>query len=405
MSEGNIKTNPTRHMRMLGHLGNPYVATGTSPLSLPFPFPSLPSVYQQRDIPVDGDGHGKNTFQPLKDSSFPPLDFDMEKLVSVMFGSGSNLLEKGDGTTPTTLGDDDDDYEEEDDDDDVDLLLSSINLEPKAEITSWLSSLPSHSYENAPPPSSSSPSPPPKTKDACAQSSKKTVEPSTIQQSTQRVTEGTKPTSNDTTTATSKQTSPQELSVYQPAAGTSSEQNSGGPHTPSALVTSGLSAPIIPAAAAAQLSRIRKRTRPKNTRAKTILKDVTTQMLITLGYFDMKIGDVASKLGVGVTSLKKHCRVNLGITRWPSRERKSLAALQKYSGGYASKGLQGVSETALASQLAKYETLLAISPDAPMPLELKRMRQKIFRVGHNKRRMKEEDDDEKEVEWGGGGDE
>jgi hypothetical protein len=417
MHEENIKITPTKPNHMLGHPKNLYVATRTSPLSPPpFPFPSLSSVGQQRDLP--GDGPGKNVFQPLKDSTFPPLDFDMDTISTVKFCSRSNLLEKCDttpSTTPTIEGDYEEEEEEEveevgDDIDEDDLLLPPFNLEPEADITRWLASLPSHACDNAPyPPPSSSPPTLPKGKDAFAQSSEKTAEPSTIQQQSTQLTGGPKRTNDTIATATSKQTSLLELCVNVPAAGTISSEQKSGPLTPSVLITKVATAPIalpitdttVPADAAASPSL--KMYKLKNPRAKTMLQGVTTEMLVTLGYFDLKIGDAAIKLGVGVTSLKRHCRVNLGIKRWPSRERKSLAALQKYSGIYASKGLLGMSETKLAAELVEYEALLDKIPDAPMPIGLRRVRQKIFKLDHNKRRIKGDDDDdedEMEVELG-----
>jgi hypothetical protein len=402
MHEENSKSTPKKQNHMLGHPNNPNAATRTSPLfPPPFPFPSLPSIVQQRNLP--GDGHGKNVFQPLKDSlTFPPLDFDMDKISTVKFCSRFNLLEKGD-TTPTVKGDNEEEEEEEIDDDvdEDDLLLPPINLEPEAELTSWLTSIRSHACNNDLPPPSSSPPPLPRVKNAFAQSSEKTAEPSTIERST-RLTGGPKPTNDTNATATSKQTFLLELCMKVPAAGTSSEQKSG-PLTPSALITDVATAPIakpitditVPSAAASPSP---KKSRLKNPRAKTMLQGVTTEMLVTLGYFNLKIGDAAIELGVGVTSLKRHCRVNLGIKRWPSRERKSLASLQKYSGIYASKGLLGVSETKLATELVEYEALLDKFPDAPMPIGLRRVRQKIFKLDHNKRRMLGNDDDEEEEE-------
>ncbi|DBA65810.1 TPA: hypothetical protein ACH3X2_002842 [Trebouxia sp. C0005] len=44
------------------------------------------------------------------------------------------------------------------------------------------------------------------------------------------------------------------------------------------------------------------------------------------GYFDLPIKEAATKLGLGITTLKRVCRSN-GMTRWPFRKRNSLGRL------------------------------------------------------------------------------
>lgn len=48
---------------------------------------------------------------------------------------------------------------------------------------------------------------------------------------------------------------------------------------------------------------------------------VTREWLEANGFFDMRARDAASKLGIGVTTLKRYCRSDLQLDRWPWRKR------------------------------------------------------------------------------------
>lgn len=48
---------------------------------------------------------------------------------------------------------------------------------------------------------------------------------------------------------------------------------------------------------------------------------VTREWLEANGFFDMRARDAAMKLGIGVTTLKRYCRSDLQLDRWPWRKR------------------------------------------------------------------------------------
>lgn len=49
--------------------------------------------------------------------------------------------------------------------------------------------------------------------------------------------------------------------------------------------------------------------------------NVTKEWLEANGFFDMRARDAALKLGIGVTTLKRYCRSDLNLDRWPWRKR------------------------------------------------------------------------------------
>lgn len=56
---------------------------------------------------------------------------------------------------------------------------------------------------------------------------------------------------------------------------------------------------------------------------------LTMEYLNENGFFDMKAKEAARRLGIGITTLKRYCRDDLGISRWPWRQRTAVGAMLK----------------------------------------------------------------------------
>ncbi|KAL4856635.1 hypothetical protein ACK3TF_003063 [Chlorella vulgaris] len=106
---------------------------------------------------------------------------------------------------------------------------------------------------------------------------------------------------------------------------------------------------------------------------------LTLEFLEENGYFDMPIQQAAAELRVGVTTLKKVCRVN-SIGRWPFRKRSSLNRLIEKTREYFAGDPQQCAE-ALA-QLEAQRSVLRSQQGEDIPDSVKRYRQSIFKLDY-----------------------
>nr|KYP55542.1 hypothetical protein KK1_001754 [Cajanus cajan] len=105
-------------------------------------------------------------------------------------------------------------------------------------------------------------------------------------------------------------------------------------------------------------------------------------------YFYMPITQAARELNVGLTLLKKRCRV-LGIRRWPHRKLMSLQTLinniqelGKEEGKESEEKLRSAIEI-----LEREKKLLEEMPDIELEDNTKRLRQACFKANYKKRRL------------------
>ena len=117
-----------------------------------------------------------------------------------------------------------------------------------------------------------------------------------------------------------------------------------------------------------------------HTDCSTSTHKLTKEFLETSGYFDMSIKQAAEELKMGMTSLKKLCR-QLGLSRWPYRMRQSLQRLSESVKSYNAEGLIDESEATTVEKHKKSQLL----ESRTIPQDLKRVRQKIFKLDHRKR--------------------
>ncbi|XP_019153284.1 PREDICTED: protein RKD1-like [Ipomoea nil] len=104
-------------------------------------------------------------------------------------------------------------------------------------------------------------------------------------------------------------------------------------------------------------------------------------------YFYMPINQAAKELNVGLTQLKKRCRM-LGIRRWPHRKLNSLQTLinnvQKIGNS------EGVVMAREAIELLERENKQVEEiPDVELEDTTKRLRQACFKANYKKRRLLE----------------
>lgn len=118
------------------------------------------------------------------------------------------------------------------------------------------------------------------------------------------------------------------------------------------------------------------------------------------GYFDMPIQQAAAELHVGVTTLKKVCRVN-NIGRWPFRKRSSLNRLIEKTREYFAGDSQQCAE-ALA-QLEAQRSVLQAQQGEDIPESVKRYRQSIFKLDYKVKCAKRSGRWRQAVEHGSGG--
>lgn len=114
---------------------------------------------------------------------------------------------------------------------------------------------------------------------------------------------------------------------------------------------------------------------------------LSLEFLETNGYFDMPIQQAAAELRVGVTTLKKVCRVN-NIGRWPFRKRSSLNRLIEKTREYFSADPEQCAE-ALA-QLEAQRSVLRAQQGEDIPDQVKRYRQSIFKLDYKVKKIVKE---------------
>uniref|UniRef100_A0A0E0K568 RWP-RK domain-containing protein n=1 Tax=Oryza punctata TaxID=4537 RepID=A0A0E0K568_ORYPU len=104
-------------------------------------------------------------------------------------------------------------------------------------------------------------------------------------------------------------------------------------------------------------------------------------------YFCMPIKQAAQELNVGLTLLKRRCRV-LGIPRWPHRKVKSLETLIK---NVQELGMEtGQDENKIMNaveMLQQTKKLIEQSPDAKLDDWIKMLRQACFKENYKRRRL------------------
>ncbi|PSC70490.1 RWP-RK domain-containing [Micractinium conductrix] len=116
-------------------------------------------------------------------------------------------------------------------------------------------------------------------------------------------------------------------------------------------------------------------------------KRLNLEFLEEHGYFDMPIQQAAAELHVGVTTLKKVCRVN-NIGRWPFRKRSSLNRLIEKTKEYFASDPEQCAE-ALA-QLEAQRTVLREQQGEDIPDQVKRFRQSIFKLDYKVKKIAKE---------------
>ncbi|KAL4446259.1 hypothetical protein ABPG77_003066 [Micractinium sp. CCAP 211/92] len=114
---------------------------------------------------------------------------------------------------------------------------------------------------------------------------------------------------------------------------------------------------------------------------------LTLDFLEEHGYFDMPIQQAAAELRVGVTTLKKVCRVN-SIGRWPFRKRSSLNRLIEKTREYFASDPEQCRE-ALAA-LEEQRSVLKAQQGEDIPDQVKRYRQSIFKLDYKVKKIAKE---------------
>ena len=112
------------------------------------------------------------------------------------------------------------------------------------------------------------------------------------------------------------------------------------------------------------------------------IRRVTISEEALRGVFHLPIAKAAAELGVGLTILKKYCRV-YGISRWPFRKLKSLDKLTKTIKAIEAK--DDVAVRAVAQGLLDKKNQMQLEPSIELDREIKRIRQAAYKLEHRKR--------------------
>lgn len=124
--------------------------------------------------------------------------------------------------------------------------------------------------------------------------------------------------------------------------------------------------------------------RPASRRPTELTKDELTH------YFNMPITQASKELKVGLTVLKKLCRV-FGIPRWPHRKMKSINSLinniQDLSKGNGDTGDDVGNVQVAVEELEKQKKEMQESPGIQLAEKTKRLRQACFKASYRKRRQ------------------
>ncbi|DBA84344.1 TPA: hypothetical protein ACH3X2_006259 [Trebouxia sp. C0005] len=117
---------------------------------------------------------------------------------------------------------------------------------------------------------------------------------------------------------------------------------------------------------------------------------ITMSFLEDGGYFDVPIKVASTRIGLGVTTLKRVCRAN-NMRRWPFCKRKSLGNLidrtkQVLDDGTGQNHMQ---KLAALQVLEKQRQVMRGSQSQDMEDKIKCYRQAIFKLNHQERRRRE----------------
>ena len=100
--------------------------------------------------------------------------------------------------------------------------------------------------------------------------------------------------------------------------------------------------------------------------------------------FHLPISLAAQELGVGLTVLKKYCRV-YEINRWPFRKLKSLDKLVFTVSSIDDSG-SAIERSMVAQGLVDKKNQMHLEPSIELDREIKRIRQAAYKLEHRKRR-------------------